>query len=259
MASDDLPVLIVGDVHGDIERLFAALKPYPATEWRTIFLGDLVDYGMFGVGVLRYARDRPNTEVLLGNHEVAMLWALRDPGRIGFWISIGGQRHDLDELRKDRQRARPHCCGQSAHPPAPGRRWRRNAVARAQQRQHLRNAARAPGPLARADRQRSSRLRPQAAPRRATRRVSRREGDQLRRRPVEVAPATPGRRAGDRERRTAGLSDRRPAVLARPVTRRARLGLVVEEHKVPLSHPAAVIAGRKAEDLGAAHAFVPQA
>src|SRR5712692_8774559 len=78
MAADDLPVLIVGDVHGD-----------------------LVDYGMFGVGALRYARDRPNSEVLLGNHEVAMLWALRDPGRVGFWMSIGGQRHDLDELRRD--------------------------------------------------------------------------------------------------------------------------------------------------------------
>jgi hypothetical protein len=39
--------------------------------------------------------------VLLGNHEVAMLWALRDPTRIGFWIGIGGQRHDLDELAKD--------------------------------------------------------------------------------------------------------------------------------------------------------------
>jgi len=101
VAADDLPVLIVGDVHGDIERLFAALKPYPAELWRTIFLGDLVDYGLFGVGALRFARDRPNTEVLLGNHEVAMLWALRDPTRIGFWISIGGQQHDLDELRKD--------------------------------------------------------------------------------------------------------------------------------------------------------------
>jgi len=101
MAADDLPVLIVGDVHGDIERLFVALKPYPATEWRTIFLGDLVDYGMFGVGALRYARDRLNSEVLLGNHEVAMLWALRDPTRIGWWLSIGGQLHDLDELRKD--------------------------------------------------------------------------------------------------------------------------------------------------------------
>jgi hypothetical protein len=96
-----LPVLIVGDVHGDIERLFTALKPYPAAEWRTIFLGDLVDYGMFGVGALRYARDRPNSDVLLGNHEVAMLWALRDPTRVGWWMSIGGQLHDLDELRKD--------------------------------------------------------------------------------------------------------------------------------------------------------------
>jgi Calcineurin-like phosphoesterase len=97
----DLPVLIVGDVHGDLERLFQALKPYPAAEWHTVFLGDLVDYGMFGVGALRYARDRANSSVLLGNHEVAMLWALRDPTRIGWWMSVGGQRHDLDELARD--------------------------------------------------------------------------------------------------------------------------------------------------------------
>ena len=100
-ASDDLPVLIVGDVHGDLERLFAALKPYPSDRWRTVFLGDLVDYGPFGVGALRYARDRANSVVLLGNHEVAMLWALRDPLRIGFWMGMGGQRHDLDELARD--------------------------------------------------------------------------------------------------------------------------------------------------------------
>ena len=101
MAADRLPYLIVGDVHGDFERLFAALKPYPAEEWRTIFLGDLVDFGAFGVGCLRFARDRKNSEVLLGNHEVAMLSALHDPSRVGFYISIGGQQHDLDELRKD--------------------------------------------------------------------------------------------------------------------------------------------------------------
>ncbi len=98
---DHLPILIVGDVHGDLERLFEALKPYPAAQWHTIFLGDLVDYGMFGVGALRYARDRPNSAFLLGNHEVAMLWALRDPSRIGWWMSVGGQRHDLDELARD--------------------------------------------------------------------------------------------------------------------------------------------------------------
>jgi len=101
VAADDLPVLIAGDVHGDLERLFQALESYPADRWRTIFLGDLVDYGPFGVGALRYARDRANTTVLLGNHEVAMLWALRDPTRIGFWMGIGGQRHDLDELARD--------------------------------------------------------------------------------------------------------------------------------------------------------------
>ena len=100
-AADDLPVLIVGDVHGDLERLFEALKPYPADRWRTIFLGDLVDYGLYGVGALRYARDRANSVMLLGNHEVAMLWALRDPLRIGFWMGLGGQRHDLDELARD--------------------------------------------------------------------------------------------------------------------------------------------------------------
>lgn len=101
MAARDLPVLIVGDVHGDIQRLFRALERYPPSDWRTIFLGDVVDYGVFGFGALRFARDRPNTDVLLGNHEVAMLWALRDPSRVGWWASIGGQRHDLDELRKD--------------------------------------------------------------------------------------------------------------------------------------------------------------
>src|ERR1700682_2240949 len=97
MASSDLRVLIVGDVHGDLERLFEAPKPYPAAEWRTIFLGDLVDYGMFGTGALRYARDRANSRVVLGNHEVAMLWALRDPARIGSWLAIGGPRHAPDE------------------------------------------------------------------------------------------------------------------------------------------------------------------
>ncbi|MDQ6919214.1 MAG: metallophosphoesterase [Candidatus Dormibacteraeota bacterium] len=96
-----LPVLIVGDVHGDLERLFKALKPYPAESWRTIFLGDLVDGGPFGVGALRYARDRPNSEVLLGNHEVMMLWTLRDRSRLSFWSGLGGELHDLRELGGD--------------------------------------------------------------------------------------------------------------------------------------------------------------
>jgi hypothetical protein len=105
--SDDLPVLIVGDVHGDLERLFQALKRYPADRWRTIFVGDLVDGCPFGVGALRYARDRLNSSVLLGNHEVLMLAALaeRQSGergpRLTSWLGVGGQLHDLAELARD--------------------------------------------------------------------------------------------------------------------------------------------------------------
>jgi hypothetical protein len=64
-------------------------------------LGDLVDGGPFGVGALRYARDRANSTVLLGNHEVMMLWALRDRSRLSYWLSVGGELHDLAELERD--------------------------------------------------------------------------------------------------------------------------------------------------------------
>jgi hypothetical protein len=97
----ELPVVVVGDVHGDLEQLFQALSPYPPDRWHTVFLGDLVDGGAFGVGALRYARDRPNSTVLLGNHEVMMLWTLRDRAQLPYWASIGGQVHDLEELARD--------------------------------------------------------------------------------------------------------------------------------------------------------------
>ena len=96
-----LPVLIVGDVHGDLQRLFAALRPFPAAAHRTIFVGDLVDGGPFGVGALRYARDRANTEVLIGNHEALMLAALDSDDQRRRWLGAGGERHDLEELRGD--------------------------------------------------------------------------------------------------------------------------------------------------------------
>ncbi len=105
MSTPDLPVLVVGDVHGDLERLFSGLRPYPPDRWHTIFLGDLVDGGPFGVGALRYARDRPNSTTLLGNHEVLILAALRDRAERGpavhAWLGAAGQPHDLEELARD--------------------------------------------------------------------------------------------------------------------------------------------------------------
>jgi hypothetical protein len=81
------------------------LHPYPPDRWRTVFLGDLVDGGPFGVGALRYARDRLNSELILGNHELLLLATLnRWPERGGdfvAWAGAGGQLHDLEELARD--------------------------------------------------------------------------------------------------------------------------------------------------------------
>ncbi len=103
--TDDLPVLLVGDVHGDLQRLFPAIARYDPRRWHTVFVGDLVNGREFGVGALRFARDRPNTTVLLGNHEIAMLAALDDRQTRGQpflrWIGIGGQLHDLQALADD--------------------------------------------------------------------------------------------------------------------------------------------------------------
>ena len=96
-----LPLLVVGDVHGDLERLFQGLRPFPPEEFRTVFLGDLVDGGPFGVGALRYARDRPNSELLIGNHEALILAALGSEQQFHRWVMSGGERHDLEELRGD--------------------------------------------------------------------------------------------------------------------------------------------------------------
>jgi hypothetical protein len=114
--SEQLPIVVVGDVHGDLERLFQALQHFDPTQTRTIFVGDLVDNGPFGVGALRYARDRPNTEVLIGNHEALMLAALGDEDQRHRWLNSGGERHDLEELRKDEElqgwlRTRPAMVG----------------------------------------------------------------------------------------------------------------------------------------------------
>jgi hypothetical protein len=96
-----LPLVVVGDVHGDLERLFEALRPFPPSDCRTVFLGDLVDGGPFGVGALRYARDRPHSEVLIGNHEALILAALGDADQRHRFLMNGGERHDLEELRGD--------------------------------------------------------------------------------------------------------------------------------------------------------------
>jgi len=114
------PILIVGDVQGDVERLREALEPYPEDEVDTIFLGDFFQGGRPGAGggaaAARLARVRRNSQSVLGNHDLFLLvvleqqrgvagaveWRSRD-GRsiVDIWLHRRGDWADLREVTAD--------------------------------------------------------------------------------------------------------------------------------------------------------------
>src|SRR6516225_3848013 len=62
--------IIVGDIHGcydELMLLLAKLHLHPND--LLIALGDIVDRGNKSLEVYQYLRERPNTVVLMGNHE----------------------------------------------------------------------------------------------------------------------------------------------------------------------------------------------
>ena len=115
---------LMGDVHGHVDKLAAVLGQYglidshrawtggSATLW---LLGDFFDRGPDGIGavdlVIRLQQEAPaaggQVKVLLGNHDVLILSALRFPGRPSGgprgtvdtdWVANGGLQSDLDRL-----------------------------------------------------------------------------------------------------------------------------------------------------------------
>ncbi len=114
------PILIVGDVQGDVERLEEALGSYPAEEVDTIFLGDFFQGGRPGAGggaaAARLARDRKNSRSVIGNHDIFLLvilerrlgvadageWRARDGGPIeDVWLNRRGDWADLHAVADD--------------------------------------------------------------------------------------------------------------------------------------------------------------
>ena len=73
----DRPVLVVGDVQGDFERLTEALERFPAGDVDTVFLGDFYQGGRPGAAgghrAARIAMERPNSRTILGNHDLFLL------------------------------------------------------------------------------------------------------------------------------------------------------------------------------------------
>jgi Calcineurin-like phosphoesterase len=114
------PLLVVGDVQGDVERLREALAPYPEDEVDTIFLGDFFQGGEPGAGggaaAATVARHRRNSRAVLGNHDLFLLvvlersrgvagaleWRSRDGGSIeDVWLSRRGDWADLRGVADD--------------------------------------------------------------------------------------------------------------------------------------------------------------
>ena len=114
------PLLIVGDVQGDVDRLSDALLAYPEDDVDTIFLGDFFQGGQPGRGggaaAAALARSRRNSRAVLGNHDLFLLavlerrrgvpppeeWRVRDPAQLEMlWRSRRGDDADLDAVDAD--------------------------------------------------------------------------------------------------------------------------------------------------------------
>ncbi|MFI1563683.1 metallophosphoesterase [Streptomyces sp. NPDC020490] len=121
------PLYVVGDVHGYLDELVAALREKglidAASHWsagtaRLWFLGDFTDRGPDGIGVIdlvmrlsaEAAAAGGYCKALMGNHELLLLGAKRfgdtpvnsGAGTATFqaaWLLNGGQKTDMDRLQ----------------------------------------------------------------------------------------------------------------------------------------------------------------
>ncbi|MEU7281314.1 metallophosphoesterase [Streptomyces sp. NPDC045431] len=121
------PLYVVGDVHGYLEELVAALREqglidadghWAAGNARLWFLGDFTDRGPDGIGVIdlvmrlsaEAAAAGGYCKALMGNHELLLIGAKRfgdtpvnsGAGTATFqaaWLLNGGQKSDMDRLQ----------------------------------------------------------------------------------------------------------------------------------------------------------------
>ena len=95
----DAVIAAVGDVHGRADLCAQLIgkveRRYEDREIRFVFLGDYVDRGPNSKGVLdallALRAARPDTILLKGNHEQAMLDFIADPAEGEAWLEWGGE------------------------------------------------------------------------------------------------------------------------------------------------------------------------
>src|SRR5262249_9079746 len=86
--------VVIGDIHGCSEALAALIDAVaPGPEDTVVTLGDYIDRGPDSHGVLEQLIDlagRCHVVPLLGNHEEALLDALRNTANLRTWLTCGG-------------------------------------------------------------------------------------------------------------------------------------------------------------------------
>ncbi|HLL50345.1 MAG TPA: metallophosphoesterase family protein [Thermomicrobiales bacterium] len=123
-------VNVIGDIHGQREKLIDLMRgaglidahdAWSGAESTLWFMGDLVDHGPDGIGVVELviqlqkqaSQAGGRVQVLLGNHDVLLLAAHRfgtkpipglDETFQGHWEECGGQTGDLEQLTPDHVR-----------------------------------------------------------------------------------------------------------------------------------------------------------
>lgn len=85
---------VMSDVHGQYKTYMKMLKKIDLKAEDTLYvLGDVVDRGPEGVKILSDIMKRPNVVMILGNHEMLMLDALKNFEEIS-----SKDRHDTDDI-----------------------------------------------------------------------------------------------------------------------------------------------------------------
>ena len=95
MASEPEPLAIVGDVHGEADRLMALLLRSEFSDRRVVFVGDLINRGPQSRRVLDIVLGLDSPVVVRGNHEQALLDVLNGAS-ITSLVMLGGAPTILD-------------------------------------------------------------------------------------------------------------------------------------------------------------------
>jgi len=105
-------IVVIGDVHGRLDLLTNLLEEVAGFGAQVVLLGDYIDRGTDGVGVLRFVRELVNNPsdlgfskatALMGNHEHMAVIAA-ETGRtedVSLWVQNGGRMEEFPAIKHE--------------------------------------------------------------------------------------------------------------------------------------------------------------